>query len=109
MVISFANQDIEGLCKQVKLATRKLGLESAKKLQRRISECYAAKTVSELVAGRPHPLEYDRLGQFALDLHKGKRLIFTATQKPPPVKTDDSIDWSKVADITMIEIEDYHD
>jgi toxin HigB-1 len=109
MKTSFANQDIENLCKQVKLATRKLGNESAKKLQRRISECYAANTVGELIAGRPHPLEYDRLGQFALDLHKGDRLIFGPTEKPFPVKTDGSIDWAKVADITMIEIEDYHD
>lgn len=109
MKISFANQEIEDLCKQVKLATRKLGPESAKKLQRRISECYAANIVSELVAGRPHPLEYDRQGQFALDLHKGYRLIFKPTEEPFPVKTDDSIDWAKVTDITMIEIEDYHD
>ena len=109
MIVSFANQDIENLCKQAKLATRKLGFESAKKLQRRISECYAANTVIELVAGRPHPLEYDRLGQYALDLHKGYRLIFGPTKVPFPVKTDGSIDWAKVADITMIEIEDYHD
>ena len=109
MKISFADQDIEDLCKQVKLATKKLGAETAKKLQKRINDCFAATVVTELIAGRPHPLDYYRLGQFALDLYKGKRLIFTATQKPPPVKTDGSIDWSKVADITLIEIEDYHD
>ena len=109
MIISFANQNIEDLCRQTKLAAKKLGAESAKKLQRRISECYAASSVSELVAGRPHPLSHNRVGQFALDLHKGHRLIFKPASVPPPTKDDGSIDWSQVVEITIIETEDYHD
>jgi proteic killer suppression protein len=66
-------------------------------------------TLCELAIGHPHPLEYDRLGQFAVDLHKGKRLVFKPTKIPPPAKADGSIDWSKVSEITIIEAEDYHD
>ena len=109
MRISFLDANTEGLCKQSKLATRKLGAESAKKIQRRLSELFAASVVAELVAGRPHPLEHDRAGQFSVDLHGGCRLIFKPTKQPPPVKADGSIDWAQVDDITIIETGDYHD
>ena len=109
MKISFLNSDIEALCKQSKLATRKLGAESAKKLQRRLSELFAANVVAELVAGRPHLLLRDRVGQYAVDLHGGCRLIFKPTKQPPPIKVDGSIDWAQVDEITILEAGDYHD
>ena len=108
MKISFLDADIEGLCKQSKLAIRKLGAESAKKLQRRLNELFAASVVAELVAGRPHPLERDRAGQFSVDLHGGCRLIFKPTTQPP-IKADGSIDWAQVDDVTILEAGDYHD
>lgn len=109
MKVSYEDEDVEALCKHNKVAVKKLGMESAKKLQRRLAELHAAGVVSELAIGRPHPLEYDRAGQFAVDLHKGTRLIFKPTLQPPPLKADGSIDWSQVAEITIIETEDYHD
>lgn len=109
MKISFLNSEMEALCKQPKLATRKLGVESAKKLQRRLSELFAANVVAELLAGRPHLLLRDRVGQYAVDLHGGCRLIFKPTKQPPPIKVDGSIDWAQVDEITILEAGDYHD
>lgn len=109
MRITFIDDHIESLCKQSKLATRALGAESAKKLQRRLSELYAAGSVADLIAGRPHPLLRDKLGQYAVDLHGGYRLIFEPTHKPRPTKPDGSIDWAKVDEITILKAEDYHD
>ena len=43
-----------------------VGKASAAKLQRRLTELHAAGVVGELVIGRPHPLEYDRAGQFTI-------------------------------------------
>ena len=103
------DDNVEKLCRQPKLAARTLGTESAKKLQRRLSELFAANTVADLVAGRPHPLKGDRAGQFALDLHGACRLVFQSTRHPPPLKLDGSIDWAQVDDITIVEAGDYHD
>lgn len=108
MKISFLDPEIEGLCKQPKLAMRKLGAASAKKLQRRLSELFAANVVADLVAGRPHPLERGRTGQYAVDLHGGCRLVFKPTREPP-AKPEGSIDWAQVDEITIIETVDYHD
>ena len=109
MEISFANETVEALCGQAKRATKALGAESAKKLQRRMTEMFNAENVLELVAGHPHPLQGARAGTFALDLHGGKRLVFKPTLQPPPTKKDGGIDWASVTKVTITELGDYHD
>ena len=109
MKITFVNTDVEALCKQSKLAARKLGVLSAKKLRLRLTELFNAENVTELVAGRPHPLLGDKRGGFAVDLHGGDRLVFRPTKQPPPAKTDGSIDWVQVTEVTIVELGDYHD
>jgi toxin HigB-1 len=109
MKITFDNFDLESLCREPKLATRKLGSQSAQKLQRRISELFNAEHVMELTAGRPHPLLNDKKGCFAVDLHGGHRLVFKPTSQPPPVRPDGSIAWHQVNAITIVELADYHD
>ena len=109
MEISFADETVEALCAQIRRATKTLGAESAKKLQRRMAELFNAEHVSELVAGRPHPLQGARAGTFALDLHGGQRLVFRPTLQPPPTKKDGGIDWASVTRVTITELGDYHD
>jgi toxin HigB-1 len=109
MKIAFASTEIELLCKQAKLATKQLGAVSAKKLQLRLTELFNAEHVDELVAGRPHPLQGNRQGCFAVDLYGGDRLVFKSTLEPPPAKPDGGIDWHKVTAITIVELGDYHD
>ena len=65
--------------------------------------------VTELVAGRPHPLKGNRLGQFALDLHGGVRLVFESSQDPVPKNADKSIAWNQVSKVRIVFIGDYHD
>ena len=109
MKVAFSSAEVESLCKQAKLATKKFGALSAKKLQRRLTELFNAEHVGELVAGRPHPLIDDKKGCFAVDLHGGDRLVFKPTTQPPPPKPDGSIDWHQVSAITIVELGDYHD
>jgi proteic killer suppression protein len=109
MEISFEDESIEDACRIPKLAKKALGAESAVKLQRRLTELFNAENVSELVAGRPHPLTRDRIGEFAMDLHGGKRIVFRPTTQPPPTKPDGSIDWKSVTKVTITELGDYHD
>ena len=73
MNINYISDELRNLCGQPKLADRKLGQQSARKLQVRLQELFAAQTVTDLINGRPHPLRHDRAGEFALDLHKGDR------------------------------------
>lgn len=109
MKISFIDAEMEKLCRQTKLSVKKLGPLSAKKLQTRLTELFNASRVTELVAGAPHPLKGNRLGNFAVSLHGGDRLVFRSAQQPVPTQPDGSIDWAAVTEVVIIELGDYHD
>ena len=109
MKVSYDNSALEALCRQARIATKKLGDPSAKKLQRRLTELHAARVVGELVVGHPHPLKGDRVGEFAVDLQGGHRLVFRPTLEAVAVKPDGSIDWAAVNEVTVIWVGDYHD
>ncbi len=87
---------------------KKWGNELAQKLMARLADLNAASNVSELTAGRPHPLDYDRKGQFAVDLNNMIRLIFEPANEPIPKCADETIDWNKVTMVRIICIGDYH-
>lgn len=109
MDISYKDSKLRKLCENSREANRKLGADSAGKLQRRLSELDAAENVDELIAGNPHPLEGDRSGQFSLALAGGKRLVFAPDHDPVPLKDDKGINWLAVTAVTIIYIGDYHD
>ncbi len=109
MEVSFASTTLAKLCQRKQDAAKQYGPQVAAKLQSRLAELFAATTVIELVAGRPHPLRGDRAGSFALDLYGGLRLIFKPTIEPPIQKPDGSIDWAQVSKVTITELVDYHD
>ena len=109
MEITFDNRKYQELSEQQKLAQKELGKVGARRLRSRLADLAAAKSVRDLVAGRPHPLKGDRAGQFALDLEGAKRLVFRPANDPVPYREDNSIDWSKVTSICVVFIGDYHD
>lgn len=85
------------------------GEPAARKLRARLEDLASAADVTELPAGRPHPLRGDRAGQYAVTVHRGLRLVFEPTVKPPPESDHGGIDWKAVDDVTVVAIEDYHD
>ena len=109
MEIHFKNKKIRELCEKHAIAEKKLGSANAHKLKNRLDDLNAATNVTDLIAGNPHPLKGDRLGQFAVDLAGGWRLVFAPNQDPYPLKDDQSIDWSKVTIICIEFIGNYHD
>lgn len=108
MDILFATVDLERLCLEERRAKKELGGPCAKKLRTRLADLAAARNVTDLVAGHPHPLQGDRRGQFALRLHGGYRLVFEPAQLPAPLH-DGAIDWSQVTAVRIVFIGDYHD
>ena len=109
MRIDYKDRTLRELCENNRKATRKLGVNSAKKLQSRLSDIEAAANVTELPTGAPHPLVHDREGQFSIRLAGGKRLVFEPNHDPIPGKEDGSIRWAQVTAVTIIYIGDYHD
>jgi proteic killer suppression protein len=109
MDILFKTEVLRKLCSSEHEAKKQLGAVSAKKLRTRLADLRAAPRVSDLIAGRPHPLKGNRLGQFALDLHGAKRLVFESAQVPTPLTTDGVTDWQQVTIVCVVFIGDYHE
>ena len=109
MDIEFSSAHLQALCEQQRIMQKHLGDNCSRKLRTRLADLRAAASVGDLSAGRPHPLKGDRAGQFAIDLHGGKRLVFEPANNPAPVREDDSIDWHQVTKIRIVFIGDYHD
>ncbi len=109
MDITFLNNKIKRLCENRRDAERQFGADCARKLRVRLADLEAAAAVSELVAGRPHPLKGDRQGQFAVDLAGGRRLVFEPIHDPCPCLENQAIDWLRVTRIRIVFIGDYHD
>ena len=108
MDILFRSTELEALCCNERTQQKHPGAAGAKKLRSRLGDLDAASRVSELVAGRPHPLKGDRAGEFALDLDGGRRLVFEPADTPP-VRDDGSIDWHRVTRVRITYIGNYHD
>lgn len=108
MEILFKNKKLRETCEKQKIAQKKLGDKCARKLKARLADLEAAERVTELITGNPHPLKGDRLGQFALDLTGGWRLVFAPANDPIPLTGDNAIDWSQVTIVSIEYIGDYH-
>lgn len=109
MNIEFLSPQLQELCSSERKAVRELGQPGAKKLFARLADLRAANHVGELVAGKPHPLKYDRSGQFAVSLEGAKRLVFRPANEPVPLNDDGSVDWKRVTRVCIVFIGDYHD
>lgn len=109
MNIAFANKDLETLCSVERELTKRLGKAAARKLRARLADLMAVSCVSDLVAGRPHPLKSDRTGQFAVDLDGGRRLVFEPAVDPVPRRDDGAVAWERVSAVRILYIGDYHD
>ena len=109
MDILYASKDLKALCVDDRKAKRALGGTGCRKLRARLADLDAASRVTELIAGRPHELRGDRAGQVALDLDRGRRLVFEPAVSPIPRKEDGGIAWAEVTAVRIVWIGDYHD
>ena len=109
MEVTYLNSQLKKLCDKSREAQKKLGANCAKKLRTRLADLQAAESVTDLVAGKPHPLKGDRLGQYAVRLDGGRRLVFEPANESLPRKEDGGIDWSEVTAVRIVFIGDYHD
>lgn len=110
MKISYKSKKLEKCLSDEKQMKKRFG-NLAKKLKLRIKQLKAADNLSVMKtfpAARCHELKGNRNGQLCVDVSRNYRLIFEPTHDPPPIKEDGGLDWSKVSEIKMMEVEDIH-
>lgn len=109
MEIEFANKHLRDLCNDDRVAKRKFDAAIVNQLHHRLMDIQATRVVTDLHTGKPHPLERERAGQFALTLVGLYRLVFEPANDPIPIKTDGTVDWAKVNKVKIVYIGNYHD
>ncbi len=111
MDILFGSRSLEQLCHDDKLATRRHGAPSARKLRARLDDLLAAASLdyASKLPGRFHALTADRKGQFAFHLHGGCRLVIEPANEPLPRRNDGSLDLQRITAARVVDIGDYHD
>lgn len=111
MIIYFRTKKLQKICNNAKLSKKELGHDMARKLQQRIMELKAASCLDDISRTPPqrcHLLTGDRDGQLSVDLKHPYRLFFIPANDPIPETEDEGLDWSKVTEIEIIEIDDPH-
>lgn len=89
---------------------RKWGPERAAKVRHRITQLSAAPNLAEMLTlpgADCHALSGERSGQYAVDAKHPFRLVFKPCHKVPTLPGG-GLDLSKVVDIKIIEVVDYH-
>ena len=76
----------------------------------RLASLRAAPTLADMrgVPGNCHRLTADRAGEFAVALRGPYRLIFEPDHDPVPRLDDGGVDTTRVTDIRIKEVNDYH-
>ena len=77
----------------------------AKIINQRLKDLETMKTLG----GNCHELSGNLKGKLAISTSGNRRIIFEPSDNPVPVKEDGGLDWSKVTEIIITDIDiDYH-
>jgi toxin HigB-1 len=106
--IAFDKKSLRQICENDEKAKHDLGVKVADKLRRRLADLRAAKTVKDLVAGRPHELDGPDQRHIGVELCEGYRIIFCANHNSIPMLKPNRVNWSRVSRVKVLRIENYH-
>lgn len=111
MLLSFKNKKLEKEFCDIKLLKRHWGEAQAKLIALRLEQLRAAdnleilRTLPQL---RAHELKGDRGGQISLDVKQPYRLLIVPDHEETPLKQDGGLDWQKITQVKVLEVEDTH-
>lgn len=111
MEVTFTNSRLHKLCNSAQKLKGKYGPRMAKLIQQRLLELSDVETLEEMlgvVGARCHELTENLSGLFTVDLVHPDRLAFKPANEPLPRKPDGGIDLSRVTEVEVVRIGDYH-
>ena len=111
MRIYFKTKKLQKICSVGRESIKQLGAKCGMKLQQRLMELKAARTltdISHLPPPRCHELVGHRAKQLSVDLEHPYRLLFIVADEPYPEKENGELDWSQVTEIEIVGVVDTH-
>jgi plasmid maintenance system killer protein len=109
--IIFASDKFRKLCNNHKSLLRRHGPKRAQIIRRRLDDLLAATVLEDMrnLPGRCHELKGDKAGQLSLDLDHPYRLVLQPTNDPAFRKPDGGLNWSRIAAVVILGVEDTHE
>lgn len=111
MMIAFKSRKLEKTLNSGSALVRTYGNRKARAIKLRLAVLANASTLAAVPHTPPdrrHQLTDDREGQYAVDLDRHNRLIFSPNHEPVPLRDDGGIDLHRVTAIMILEVTDYH-
>jgi hypothetical protein len=105
--LAFSTKALRAVCENEERAVRRLGVDCANALKRRLADLRAAANASDLIAGnlRRAPGSKEEL---MLDLADGYAVILAVNHATVPRVDSGVIDWSNVSRIRLLRIEKHN-
>ena len=110
MKINFQSKKTEKIFNSERELNRNYGTVQAKKIKLRMAVLRSAVNLAEVPEHKPdrrHKLKGEKKDRFAVDLAHPFRLIFKPLD-PVPMLEGGEIDLSKITEIIILRVEDYH-
>jgi plasmid maintenance system killer protein len=104
LLISFNDKAIRKICEDEAEAQHVFDTEIAMKLQTRLADLAAAKSVSDIIIG--NPCEIKDTPHYKIDLSNNYILIFAANNIDIPRFDDQSIKWAEITRVKILEIKE---
>lgn len=106
MEISFENKLLRDICEDSEIAEYQFDQQITDVLIARLADLRAASSVRDLLLGNP-TLIYSQNAQekYKLDIVKNLALYFISNHLKPPIGSNGMIDWGRVTQIKIINIE----
>lgn len=111
MKIRFRTKRLAKDCADDRSRRRAFGADRVERLRKRLTTLLAAQSLEDVrhAPGRFKPLRGDRKGRFSADLDHPYRLIFEPVIDDVGSASGPSgLDWTKIAQVRILGIEDYH-
>jgi len=106
--LAFESKMLRTICESESRACLELGAAVAESLKHRLADLRAARTATDLLAGRPRTVRGTGRECMVVDLRDGNRLVFAASHPTNPMTQTNNVDWTKVMRIKILRIESDH-
>ena len=106
--LAFGSKSLRAICENQGRAKLELGDKVAEMLKHRLADFRAAKSVKDLLAGRPRLLNGTGRLQMIVDLCDGWEIIFAANHTENPTAENGDLDWERVSRIKILQIRGDH-
>ena len=103
MELAFGSRNLRAICEDQVCAEQSFSSAVAQQLRGRLADLHAARSLDELVAGRPM-LDAGDERTLLLELGEGVFMRMQINHTEPPISDEGTIDWTRVRRLRIVSI-----